>query len=403
MRSLLILGVILSACTPYAAPSPTSEATPTPKLRAPAPTPNASSAGPNSVPTPTASPPPPFAISLPDTPVSRDDPFHLRRTGEIPPDFALIATDGYDVRGYRVWLVDLAAKSPPHDLLTYTAYSGGVAITRDGHTVVVAAGDKWGQSLFIGDVTTGAIRTIDHGDINRRPSYPAITRDGTRIAYMISQDRWATQIWGGRLPDGPFVPLVIAPRGQFFGYGPSFSPDGRFLSYALDGRGQVLDLRTDLIYDVGPIYDVYNIRWHPTRPLLVVGSRWLPEEGWSVTVFDAEHATFAQVVRSASGHGAVIDWNASGDGVYTWEAEDCDLRTGCARGWVRLHLLSGATDTVSDRKLSGQLFVRGDGALLTIAWNDGDPLVPLISYPSGETLFSFCKRGGVAPSCAGFG
>jgi WD40 repeat protein len=334
--------------------------------------------------------------------VSRDDPFHLRPTTEIPWDFGLVATDGYDVRGTRVWLVDLTGARPPHDLMTYTSYSGGSSISRDGRTVVVSGGDKWDQSLFVGDVLTGAVRRIDRGDVTRRPSYPVISPDGSRIAYTISADRWATQIWGGRLPDGPFVPLVIAPSGQSFGYGLAFSADGRFLSYNIGGRGRVLDLISGRVYDVGAVSDGYSIRWHPSGPILAVSSPWRQEQGWSLTLFDAERVTFSDVVRSDTGHGGIVVWKASGDAVYLWEAQDCSALTGCARGTLVERALGGGVHPISDKRLNGSLYARRDGILVTPAWVDGERMVPLVEYPSGRVLVSFCKRGGIAPECGGF-
>ena len=366
------------------------------------PTASAPVASPSPTPSPSPAPSGPYAIAAPDAPVSPDDPFHLRPTTEIPLEFGLVATDGYDVRGIRVWLVDLTGARLPHDLLTYTSYSGGSSISRDGRTVVVSAGDKWDQSLFVGDVLTGAVARIDRGDVTRRPSYPVISPDGSRIAYLVSADRWAKQIWGGRLPAGPFVPLVVAPPGESFGYGLAFAADGRFLSYNINGRGRVLDLVSGHVYDVGAVADGYSIRWHPSRPILAVSSPWREEGGWSLTLFDAERVTFSDVVRSDSGHGGVVAWSASGDAVYSWEVQDCSVRTGCARGMVVQRTLTGRVRPIGDKRINGFMFVRRDETLVTPAWVDGERMVPLVEYPSGRVLVSFCKRGGIAPECGGF-
>ena len=318
-------------------------------------------------------------------------------------------TEADDARGYRVWLVDLAGREAPVDLLTYTAYSGGFSASRDGATFVVAAGDKWDQAIYLGDTRTGRLRELVRGGVGARPSYPRISPDGTHVAWLESADRWLVTIWGGRLPDGPVVPLVVHHADERFGSDLQWSADARFLSYTVGGpsyteagRLKVADTLRGTVFDLGP--DSYAA-WHPTRHILAFSGPAFRTGARYLSLFNADTGAFTDLVREREGSEGPPFWNDAGDRLLTSEVEtDPPFVGGLATVALVVRDRQRTIERYSATGWNGGMWWSRDERVVAMRYGAPDhplPLVPLVDLVSGREIAVFCRMGGTPPSdCA---
>jgi len=249
---------------------------------------------------------------------------------------------------------------------------------------------------------TGQLKELVRGGVSARPSYPRISPDGSHLAWLESADRWLVTIWGGPLPDGPFVPLVVHHGDARFGSDIAWSSDARFLSYTLDRRLQVVDLRDGRVFDVG---GSSYAAWAPGRHLLAfsglayqVGARYL-------TLFDADTRTFRDLFHATEGAEGEPLWNDRGDKLLVSEVVKNPPYPSPPLSLV-VRDLAGLTQSQPVTSWNGPLWWSSAERPIALRYGESDGItpkvVPLIDLASGHVLALFCNHGGAPPSaCAG--
>jgi len=111
--------------------------------------------------------------------------------------------------------------------------SDGIAVSADGARVISASMGHPGDELRVFDLGTGAGYLLKHPDKRIVLSDPAVSPDGTRLAFVVGRpgrtrasEIWITDIDGGH-------PVRLRELGRAYRR-PAFSPDGRRLAYFRD-------------------------------------------------------------------------------------------------------------------------------------------------------------------------
>jgi serine/threonine-protein kinase len=142
--------------------------------------------------------------------------------------------------------------------------SADVAISEDG-TLVYATAVEQSRRELVWVTRDGKAQSVD-SDWQGGIMYPAISPDGTQVAVTVRPGGETSDIWIKRLDRGPSIRLTFDGLDH---YQPTWTPDGRFVTYASNARG-FFDLWTKRADGTGPPNvqvsekkNFFNPQWSP--------------------------------------------------------------------------------------------------------------------------------------------
>jgi TolB protein len=107
------------------------------------------------------------------------------------------------------------------------------AVVPDGSALVYSSYRDGGWRLFRFEAATGAVTPLPHP--GTREGGPAISPDGTQIAFEVTSADGASRIWVmGANGENP-RPLTTGPVSEVSDFGPAWSPDGGWIVFSRGG------------------------------------------------------------------------------------------------------------------------------------------------------------------------
>jgi Tol biopolymer transport system component len=219
-----------------------------------------------------------------------------------PPGFSSIYTERYR----RLFVMDADgtnARRLPYYALGGPPHAGNVRWSPDGSMIAFAGVESpstpYRRAIYVvrGDGVGPARRiAIDGGDVHR-PSQPAWSPDGSKIAFTAVDERWSAALYVMNA-DGHNVRLVTGG-----GHDPVWSPDGTMLAFRSTGR--YWTIRTDGSQRrvlTAPIEPSAGLSWSPdSRMLVYVGGdeRFISGSGSDVFVVRADGTGRRRILHSS--------------------------------------------------------------------------------------------------------
>lgn len=123
----------------------------------------------------------------------------------------------------------------PTKIATFRGLQAGTAWTQDDKRLILSLNQNGGGALFEVTIANGSVKKLNFG---QDAAWPAISRNGDRLAFANSGDN--INIWRKDLfhPDSPGVKLLVSTREQT---NPSYSPDGARIAFE-SNRGGVPEI-----------------------------------------------------------------------------------------------------------------------------------------------------------------
>jgi Tol biopolymer transport system component/DNA-binding winged helix-turn-helix (wHTH) protein len=123
----------------------------------------------------------------------------------------------------------------PTRIATLTGLQSGIAWTGDDKRLILSLNQNSGGELLEVTLANGSVQKLNFG---QDPAWPAISRNGDRLAFANSFDN--VNIWRKDLfhPDSPGVKLLVSTREQT---NPTYSPDGTHIAFE-SNRGGVPEI-----------------------------------------------------------------------------------------------------------------------------------------------------------------
>jgi Tol biopolymer transport system component len=220
-----------------------------------------------------------------------------------PPGFSSIYTERYR----RLFVMDADgtnARRLPYYALGGPPFAGNVRWSPDGMLIAFAGLESparpYQRALYVvsSDGVGPARRiVVDDADVHR-PSQPAWSPDGSKIAFTAADERWSAALYVMNV-DGTGVRRIAAG-----GHDPVWSPDGRMLAFRADGRYWTTrsdgTLRKVL---TRPVETSAGLSWSPDSAMLTyVGGDELNVAGAGTDVFvvRADGTGRRRIIHSAS-------------------------------------------------------------------------------------------------------
>jgi serine/threonine-protein kinase len=155
-----------------------------------------------------------------------------------------------------------------------------LAVSETG-TLVYATGAGEGKHELVWVTRDGKEQPID-SDLQGTLLFPALSPDGKRLAVSIVTTTGRADIWTKQLDGGPAVNLTLDGKGNFK---PTWTPDGRSLTFESAAGGTGSDLRTKRADGSGNAVLQFHGKRNLFQPL------WSPDGKWLIFVDALEPGT----------------------------------------------------------------------------------------------------------------
>jgi Tol biopolymer transport system component len=146
----------------------------------------------------------------------------------------LLAYTCWDSAEFGVYTVATWGGTPTR-IATLTGLPSGIAWTGDDKRLILSLNQTSGDELLQVTLANGSVQKLNFG---QDAAWPAISRNGDRLAFANSFDN--VNIWRKDLshPDSPAVELLVSTREQT---NPTYSPDGMHIAFE-SNRGGVPEI-----------------------------------------------------------------------------------------------------------------------------------------------------------------
>ena len=271
---------------------------------------------------------------------------------------------------------DLIPRGEPRRLTFTESLTTSPVFTADGRDIVFSSGGMMGDASLWRVPVSGSgppQRLLSFG--GRGSSFPAVSRQGNRLAYVAARrdvDIWQMNLPGADGGAGKAAELISSSR---LDEQPRYSPDGNSITFTSTRSGSYEIWKCDA--DGSNALQLTSFGARTGNP------RWSPDGKQIVFASDAEGQTDIYVVNADGGAPRRLTTDPSGDMFPTWSRDGKWIYFGSPRSgkFLSYRMLAAGGDAVEVIADGGLVTESADGKLLY--FGRGVPETSIWSVPAG--------------------